>query len=112
EAQVAPAPGPHEAREDAEGVRWDRVPGGDLVRDQGHLHGQDHQVRPGERRSAFPEAGAASEVVIRGGQGVLRLEAEAPDPQVVLEVPPHAREIDDRVYAERFEVGPGANAGE
>ena len=39
QAQVASAPGPHEAREDDEGVRWDRVPGGDLVRDQGHLQG-------------------------------------------------------------------------
>jgi len=43
---------------------------------------------------------------------VLRLEAEAHDPQVVLEVPPHAREIDDGVDAERLEVGLGAYAGE
>jgi hypothetical protein len=31
---------------------------------------------------------------------------------VVLKVPPYAREIDDRVDAERFEVGMGAHAGE
>jgi hypothetical protein len=43
---------------------------------------------------------------------VLRLEAEAHDPQVVLEVPPHAREIDDRVDAERLEVGMGTHARE
>jgi hypothetical protein len=40
------------------------------------------------------------------------LEAEAHDPQVVLEVPPHAWEIDDRVDAERLEVGMGTHAGE
>jgi hypothetical protein len=43
---------------------------------------------------------------------VLRLEAEAHDPQVVLEVPPHGREVDDGVDAERIEVGLGTHAGE
>src|SRR5262249_60188471 len=88
QAQVAAAPGPHEAREDDERVRWNGVPGGDLVRNQGHLYGEEHQVRPVERREAFPETGAASEVVIRGGQRVLRLEAKAPGPPGVPGVPP------------------------
>src|SRR5262249_48772241 len=110
-AQVASALGPHEAREDGEGVRWNRVSGGDLVRDEPrHLHGEDHQVRPAERRPAFPEAGAASAIVIRGGQGALRLEAEATYPQVVLEVSPHAREVDDGLDAETLEVGMWSNA--
>src|SRR5215467_6787945 len=110
--QVASAPGAHEAREDGEGVGRDRVPGGDLVRGEGRLNGEDHQVRPVERRPAFPEAGAASEVVIRRGQWVLRLEAEAAYPQVVLEVSPHAHEVDDGLDAETLQVGMGTNAGE
>ena len=43
---------------------------------------------------------------------MLRLEAEAHDPQVVLEVPPHAREIDDGVDAQPLKVGMGTHAGE
>src|SRR5262249_17877591 len=59
---------------------------------------------------AFREAGAASAIVIQGGQGALRLEAEATYPQVVLEVSPHAREVDDGLDAETLEVGMWSNA--
>ena len=80
---------------------------GDLVRDKGDLRGQDHQVRPAERRPTLPEREAAAEIVIRGGARVLGLEAEAVQPDVILEVSPHAREVDDGVDAELLEVSLG-----
>ena len=43
---------------------------------------------------------------------MLRLEAETGSQGVVLEVPPHAREIDDRVDAESLEVILRADAGQ
>src|SRR5262249_49652563 len=67
---------------------------------------------PRDRRHDRGEAGAASEVVIRGGQWVLRLEAEAPYPRMVLEVSPHAQAVDDGLDAEMLQVGMGTNAGE
>src|SRR5262245_3642787 len=66
--EIASAEGPHETREDGEGIRWDHVPGGDLVRDQRPLRGQDHQIWPGKCGPAFPETRGASEIVIRGRQ--------------------------------------------
>src|SRR5262249_58284919 len=84
----------------------------DLVRDEGDLRGQDHQVGPAECRPTSPEGGAAPEIVIRGGARVLGLEAEAVQPDVILEVPPHAREGDDGADAESLEVILPADAGE
>src|SRR5262249_61105672 len=86
--------------------------GGDVGGGGGRLNGEGQEVRAVEGRPAFPEAGAASEVVIQGGQWVLRLEAEAPYPQVVLEVSPHAREVDDGLDAEMLQVSMGTNAGQ
>src|SRR5262249_57801128 len=64
QTQVAPALGPYEGRHDAKAVGWDRILGGDLVRDKGDLRGHDHQVRPAERRSTSPEGEAAADIVI------------------------------------------------
>src|SRR6516164_424106 len=110
--QVAPALGPYEGRHDAEAVGRDWILGGDLVRDKGDLRGQDHQVRPAERTPTSPEGEAATEIVIRGGALVPGLEAEAVQPAVILEVPPHAREIDDGADAESLEVSRGTDARE
>jgi hypothetical protein len=43
---------------------------------------------------------------------LLGLEAESVQPDVILEVPPHAREIDDGADAERLEVSRGTDARE
>src|SRR6516225_6977104 len=110
--QVAPALRPNEGRHDAEAVGWDRILGGDLVRDKGDLRSQDHQVRPAERRPTLPEGEAAAEIVIRGGARVLGLEAEAVQPDVILEVSPHAREVDDGADAEPLEVSTWTDAGQ
>src|SRR5262249_33748330 len=112
QTQVAPALGPYEGRHDAEAVGRDRILGGDLVRDKGDLRGQDHQVRPAERRPTSPEGEAAAEIVIPGGARGLGREAEAVQPAVILEVPPHAREVDDGADAERLDVSRGTDARE
>src|SRR5215475_9618362 len=108
--EIASAEGPHETREDGEGIRWDHVPGGDLVRDQRHLHGKDHQIGPGKCGPAFPEKRGASEIVIRGRQGMLCLKAQAPYPDMVLEVSADARQVDESLDAEMLEVTMWTNA--
>ena len=111
QSQVAPALGPYEGRHDAEAVGRHWILGGDLVRDKGDLRGQDHQVRPAERRPTLPEREAAAEIVIRGGARVLGLEAEAVQPDVILEVLPHAREVNDGADADPLEVSAWTDAG-
>src|SRR5215831_3168227 len=108
--EIASAEGPHETREEGEGVRWDHVPGGDLVRDQRHLRGQDHQIGPGKCGPAFPETRGASEIVIRGRQRMLCLKAQAPYPDMVLEVSADAGQVDESLDAEMLEVNPWTNA--
>src|SRR5262249_44770509 len=59
-----------------------------------------------------PKGEAAAKIVIRGGARVLRLEAKAVQPDVILEVPPHAWEVDDRADAESLKVSLRADAGQ
>src|SRR5215510_301985 len=108
--EIASTEGPHETREDGEGVRWDHVPGGDLVRDQSRLRGQDHQIGPGKCGPAFPETRGTSEIVIRGRQRMLGLKAQAPYPHMVLEVSADARQVDEGLDAEMLEVSMWTNA--
>src|SRR5215470_12092003 len=108
--EIASAEGPHETREEGEGVRWDHVPGGDLVRDQRHLCGKDHQIGPGKCGPAFPETRGASEIVVRGRQRMLRLKAQAPYPDMVLEVSANPRQVDEGLDAEMLEVSMWTNA--
>src|SRR5262249_16737734 len=102
--EIASAEGSHETREDGEGIRWDHVACGDLVRDQRHLHVKEHQIGPRKCGPTFPETRAASEIVIRGRQSLLCLKAQAPYPDMVLEVSADARQIDEGLDAEMLEV--------
>src|SRR5215475_14992766 len=108
--EIASAEGPHETREDGEGVRWDHVPGGDLVGDQRHLRGKDHQIGPGKCGPAFPETRGASEIVIRARQRMLGLKAQTPYPDMVLEVSANPRQVDEGLDAEMREVNTWPNA--
>jgi hypothetical protein len=107
--EIASAEGPHETREDGEGVRWDHVSYGDLVRDQRYLRGKDHQIGPGKCGPALPKTSAASEIVIRGRQRMLCFKAQA-DPEMVLEVSADARQVDEALDAEMLEVSMWTNA--
>src|SRR5262249_32841588 len=108
--EIASAEGPHETREDGEGVRWDHVACGDLVRDQRPLRGQDHQIAPGKCGPAFPETRWTSEIVIRPRQARRCLKAQAPYPDMVLEVSADARQVDESLDAEMLEVNLWTNA--
>src|SRR5262249_32963749 len=110
DSEIASAEGPHETGKHSEGVRWDHVACGDLVRDQGPLRGQDHQIGPGQWGPACPETRGASEIVIRGRQRLLCLKAQAPYPDMVLEVSADAWQVDERLDAEMLEVSMRTNA--
>src|SRR5215475_8911711 len=107
--EIASTEGPHETREDGEGVRGDHVPGGDLVRDQSRLCGKDHQIGPGKGGPAVPETSGASEIVIRGRQRMRCFKAQASYPEMVLEVSADARQVDESLDAERLEVSMWTN---
>src|SRR5215831_14999235 len=67
--EIASAEGPHETREEGEGVRWDHVPGGDLVRDQRHLRGQNHQIGPGKCGRLFQKHAVPPRLLFGAGRG-------------------------------------------